>query len=167
MSRFEFDKQVEARQSQLEERKLKQAWIDTWTRFIGTLLVGVLITGGVQWYSVRSEKEAKTRAESAQKAQKDLEEAAQRAQKDREEATQRAQVAIQLANAREKALSDLRAQMFNTLLQNYFKQAREQEQVAILDDRAQLPRRGADQAHVRSRSMGSFRPGRPRRRMPS
>src|SRR5262245_16711357 len=92
-ARFEFDKQVEARQSQLEERKLKQAWFDTWTRLITAILIGLLLTGGIQCYSA-----------VAQKAQKDREEAAQKAQKEREEATQRAQVAIQLANAREKAL---------------------------------------------------------------
>jgi len=121
-ARFEFDKQVEERQSRLEERKLRQARFDSWSRVIGTVVVGLLITGGLQWYSIRSDSEARHRAELAQKAQKE-----------REESTQQAQVAIQLANAREKALSDLRAQMFNALLQNYFKKATDQERIAILE----------------------------------
>jgi hypothetical protein len=121
-ARFEFDKQVEERQGQLEERKLRQARFDSWSRVVGTVIVGLLVTGGLQWYSIRSDYEAKTRADVAQKAQKE-----------REESAQQAQVAIQLANAREKALSDLRAQMFNALLQNYFKKTTDQERIAILE----------------------------------
>jgi len=121
-ARFKFEKEVEDRKSQLEERKLKQARVDTWTRFIGTLAVGLLIAGGIQWYSIRSDNEAKLRAEANQKEQRE-----------REQSAQEAQVAIQLANAREKALSDLRAQMFNALLQNYFKQATEEERITILE----------------------------------
>src|SRR5262245_28124959 len=44
-ARFEFDKQVEERQSRLEERKLRQARFDSWSRVIGTVVVGLLITG--------------------------------------------------------------------------------------------------------------------------
>lgn len=120
-ARFEFDKQVEDRRSQLEARQLRQARFDTWSRLVGTVVVGLLITGGIQAYGIQSEREANARAESAQQAQKE-----------REESTQKAQVAIQLANAREKALSDLRAGMFNALLQNYFKEATFQERIAIL-----------------------------------
>ena len=132
-ARFEFDKEVEDRKIQLEERKLKQARVDTWTRLFGTLAVGLLIAGGVQWYSIRSESDAKLRAETNQKVQREREQSAQVAQREREQSAQEAQVAIQLTNAREKALSDLRAQMFNALLQNYFKQATEQERIAILE----------------------------------
>jgi len=121
-ARFEFEKEVEDRKSELEERKLKQARVDTWTRFIGTLAVGLLIAGGIQWYSIRSENDAKLRAEANQKEQRE-----------REQSAQEAQVAIQLANAREKALSDLRAQMFNALLQNYFKETTDEDRIAILE----------------------------------
>lgn len=109
--RLAFDKGVESRRSHLEESKLKQARVDTWTRFVGTIFVGILVTGGIQWYGIRNQEADRERSESAQQAQ----------------------VAIQLANAREKALSDLRAQMFNALLQNYFKQADERERIAILE----------------------------------
>lgn len=107
----EFDRWVEEKKLDLEDRRLRQSRIDTWTRFVGTVAVGLLVTGGIQWYGMRNEQAARDRSES----------------------TQQAQVAIQLANARERALSDLRAQMFNALLQNYFKQATERERIAILE----------------------------------
>ena len=110
-ARFAFDKDLEGRKLDLEERKLKQARVDTWTRLVGTIVAGIIVTGAIQWYGISSDEAARKRAQSAEQAQ----------------------IAIQLTNAREKALSDLRAQMFNALLQNYFKQANDRERIAILE----------------------------------
>src|SRR5689334_7904478 len=110
--RFAFEQSIESQKLDLEVRKLRQAKFDTWTKFLSTIVVGAVVAGGVQLYSWSSDRHAKARAEVAERA------ATARAQ-----STQRSQVAIQLANSRERALSDLRAQMFNSLLQNYFRQA--------------------------------------------
>ena len=121
-ARTQFDREIEERKLDLEERRLKQARIDTWTRFVGTILVGALIAGGVQIYS----KQADTRA-------RDLDRRAESATNDRAQKATQAQIAIQLTNAREKTLTDLRAQMFSALLQHYFKQADARQRIAILE----------------------------------
>jgi hypothetical protein len=109
--RFAFEQSIESQKLDLEVRKLRQAKFDTWTKFLSTIVVGAVVTAGVQLYSSSSEHAATVRAQSAQ----------------------RSQVAVQLANSRERALSDLRAQMFNSLLQNYFKQANNRDRIAILE----------------------------------
>ena len=101
----------EERKYQLEMKKLRQARADTWTRFVGTVLVAGAITGAIQWYGIREENATRERTEKAQQGQ----------------------MLIQLANAREAAFTDLRAQMFQALLQNYFKQASRRERIAILE----------------------------------
>jgi hypothetical protein len=110
-SRTHFDRQIEERRLDLEERRLKQARIDTWTRFLGTMLVGVFIAGGATVYSKHLDRRTADAAREATKAE----------------------VAIQLTNAREKTLTDLRAQMFGALLEHYFKQADELQRIAILE----------------------------------
>jgi hypothetical protein len=117
-----FDREIEERKLALDEQRLKQARVDTWTRFAGTVIVGALIAGGVQIYSKKADTRAKEQDRTAEAA------ANARAQT----ATQ-AQVAIQLTNAREKTLTDLRAEMFSTLLQHYFKQADARQRIAILE----------------------------------
>ena len=47
--------------------------------------------------------------------------------------TEQTRVAIELVNAREKSSAELRAQMFNALLQNYFREASDREQIVILE----------------------------------
>jgi hypothetical protein len=120
--RFAFEQSIESQKLHLEVRKLHQAKFDTWTKFLSTIVVGVIVTAGVQFYTWSSDRSAKARAEVAERA------ATARAQ-----SAQRSQVAIQLTNSRERALSDLRAQMFNSLLQNYFKQANNRDRIAILE----------------------------------
>lgn len=105
------ERDSEEKKYQLELKKLRQARLDTWTRFLGTVLVAGAITGAIQWYGIREEKETNIRTEKEQQAQ----------------------MLIQLANAREAALTNLRAQMFQALLQNYFKQANQRERIAILE----------------------------------
>jgi hypothetical protein len=102
---------LEEKKYQLELEKLRQAKIDTWTKFVGTLLIAGVITGAIQWYGIREERAAKQRAERSQSGQ----------------------MLVQLGNAREAAIANLRAQMFNTLLQNYFTQGNEHERIAILE----------------------------------
>lgn len=142
-ARFEFEKQAEERKTQLEEKKLKQARFDTWARFAGTVALGVLVTGGIQWYGIRAEGEAKARAViaedarntrelAAEEARNTRQLAAQQTQKTIERHKQQAEMVIQLTNAREKALSDLRARMFDSLIQHYFQLGSEAERIAIL-----------------------------------
>jgi hypothetical protein len=119
--RFEFEKSNEREKLDLETRKLGQAKFDTWTKFLSTIVIGAVVTAGVPYYTWSSDRFAKARAEVAERATAKLAQSAQRSQ-----------VAIQLANSRESALSDLRAQMFNSLLQNYFKQANNRDRIAIL-----------------------------------
>src|SRR5262249_22815353 len=79
-TRFEFERNLEVDKLKLEKEKLKQARVDTWTRFAGTLLIGILVTGDIQCYSTINDRSARNQTQS----------------------TQQAQVAIQLASAREK-----------------------------------------------------------------
>lgn len=119
--RLESEKQAEERKARLEEKKLRQARFDTWMRFAGTVALGVLVTGGIQWYGIRSNTEAKKRADIARTSKEII-----------ERKVQRGQMLIQLTNARENALSDLRARMFDALLRSYFKEPGEAERIAIL-----------------------------------
>jgi hypothetical protein len=102
---------LEEKKYQLELEKLRQGKIDIWTKFVGTLLIAGVITGAIQWYGIREERAAKERAERAQNSQ----------------------TLVQLANAREAAVANLRIQMFSTLLQHYFRQGNAHERIAILE----------------------------------
>jgi hypothetical protein len=132
-SKFEFQRDLEARKLDLEERKLSQARLDMWTKFIGTVFVGGLLTAGVtlatRWMDTQSQK----RAGAAEAAARERAAAAEAAAKERAESAQRADVAVQLVNARERASADLRAQMFTALLENYFKNASDRERIVILE----------------------------------
>lgn len=121
-ARFEFEKALEASKLELEKRKLKQARVDTWTKFVSTIGVGVVVAGGLQLYSNAEATVSRSRDEEAHKVQAE-----------RAASAQKAQIAIELTSSREKALSDLRASMFNALLQHYFKQADDRERIAILE----------------------------------
>ena len=124
---------LEERKLELEERKLGQARTDTWTRFWVTILVGGLITGGFNYIIWQANQDAQTQARAAEKTEKERAERVEKAEKERAERGQQVQVAIELVNAREKASTDLRAKMFNALLQNYFHNATDREQIAILE----------------------------------
>jgi hypothetical protein len=121
MARFEFERATELKRFGLEQSKLRQARTDTWTRLLGSIVIGAFVTGGIQlytWANAKQERALQTlSAEHATKMQL---------------ASQRVQVGIQLAVAREKALSDLRAQMLTALLKDYFKQGSELERITIL-----------------------------------
>lgn len=120
--RHEFERQMEEKKYQIEIKKLRQARVDSWIRLVGTLLIAGLVSGAIQWYGIRQESAAKQRAERAEKVAKE-----------RAERAEAGRMLVQLTNARESAHTDLRARMFHTLLQNYFKEAEERERIAILE----------------------------------
>lgn len=105
------EKDFDEKKYQLELKKLQQARLDTWMRFVSTVLIAGALTAAIQWYGIREQNQARILAQEAQ----------------------RAQTLIKLANAREAAATDLRAQMFQALLQNYFKQVNQRERIAILE----------------------------------
>lgn len=109
-TRFRLQQELENRKLELEERKLEQARSESRARVWSTILISGLATVLLGVYARWSEERAQERARSAEKTR----------------------VAIDLVNAREKASTELRAKMFESLLQNYFRDAGELEQITIL-----------------------------------
>lgn len=126
MARFEFDKALENRKLELEERKFAQARTDMWLRFVTAILLGGIVTVGFNYYAAR-------RAEDKKEAEDKRAEELRIAEADRAARARQAQVAIELVNAREKSSTELRAGMFNALLQNYFHEASQRDRIAILE----------------------------------
>ena len=113
---------LEERKLKLEERRLRQMKRNTLvTGLIGTL-VTVLIPTSFAFYQWTSGKAATERVRITEKQR-----AAQKSWERKQETM------IQLINAREAADTDLRARMFNSLLQHYFKQRDYRTQIAILE----------------------------------
>jgi hypothetical protein len=113
--KWEYQKQWQKQGNEIELKKLKQAKLDTWIRglisgILGTA-IAVSISASITLYGQKAEKE-KTRRAEEQRKQETL---------------------IQLVNSRESSDSDLRAQIFNTLLQHYFREKDFRTQIAILE----------------------------------
>ena len=109
-SRFRLEQDLENRKLQLEERKLEQARSESRTRLWSTILISGLATSLLGVYAKWSDTRTQDRAISAEQSR----------------------VIVELVNAREKASTELRAKMFEALLQNYFREAHEREQITIL-----------------------------------
>lgn len=109
-TRFRLQQELENRKLELEDRKLEQARSESRVRVWSTILISGLATVLLSVYARWSDERAQERARSAEKAR----------------------VAIELVNAREKASTELRAKMFESLLQNYFRDSHELEQITIL-----------------------------------
>jgi len=109
-SRFRLEQALENRKLELEERKLEQARSESRARLWSTILISGLATGLLSVYARWSDTRTQERAKSAEQTR----------------------VAVELVNAREKASTELRAKMFEALLQNYFRDAHEREQITIL-----------------------------------
>lgn len=113
--KWEYQKQWKKQDHEIELKKLKQAKLDTWIRglvsgILGTV-IAVSITASITLYAQKAEEE-KTRRAEEQRKQETL---------------------IQLVNSRESSDSSLRAQIFNTLLQHYFRENDFRTQIAILE----------------------------------
>lgn len=109
-SRFRLQQELENRKLKIEERKLEQARSESRARIWSTILISGLATVLLTIYAKWSDSRAQQRAAIAEQAR----------------------VSVELVNAREKASTELRAKMFEALLQNYFKEAHEREQITIL-----------------------------------
>lgn len=113
--RWKYQKEWREREFEQETRKLEQAKRDTLIRgllssLLGTLLV-VSIPASLTLYARKAEEQKSIRAEEQRKQE----------------------TLIQLISSREAADSSLRAQMFNALLQNYFREHDLRTQIAILE----------------------------------
>lgn len=113
--KWEYQKQWQKLENEIELKKLKQAKLDTWVRglisgILGTA-IAVSISASIALYGQKAEEE-KTRRAEEQRKQETL---------------------IQLVNSRESSDSGLRAQIFNTLLQHYFQEKDFRTQIAILE----------------------------------
>jgi hypothetical protein len=113
--KWRYQKEWREKEFEIEAKKLQQAKRDTILRgfissLLGTIIV-VSIPASLTLYARKAEEQKTIRAE-AQRKQETL---------------------IQLVNSRESADSNLRAQMFNALLQNYFKERDFRTQIAILE----------------------------------
>lgn len=113
--KFEYQKEWDQQQNDIELKKLKQAKRDTWIRGLVSGILGtaiaVSIPASITIYGQKAEQEKSARAT----------------------AQQRQEMLIQLINSRESSDSNLRAQMFNALLQHYFQQRDYRTQIAILE----------------------------------
>lgn len=92
-----FEKGKEKDRFELEKKKLRQSGRDTFVRGFASVLITVLVTGGLTLYG-RSYEERRA---------------------DEVADTRKAEMTIQLINAREKANNELRASMFKTLIDFY------------------------------------------------
>jgi hypothetical protein len=113
--RWKYEKEWHKQENEIEIKKLKQAKLDTWIRGLVSGILGtaiaVSISASITLYGQKAEEEKTIRA-AEQRKQETL---------------------IQLVNSRESSDSDLRAQIFNTLLQHYFQQKDFRTQIAILE----------------------------------
>lgn len=98
------------------DRRTKDFW--DIVEVIGKSVLAIGVTGGITFYGIsvnsRLADEETTRVKLA-------------------EANRAAQTLIQLVNARESATSNLRAQMFKTLLETYFDHQSEESQIVVLE----------------------------------
>lgn len=115
LEKWEYQKQWRNQENELEFKKLKQAKLDTWIRGLISGILGTAIAVSISasiTLSGQKAEEEKTRRAAEQRKQETL---------------------IQLVNSRESSDSDLRAQIFNTLLQHYFQEKDYRTQIAILE----------------------------------
>jgi len=106
-----FEKAKERDRFELEKKKLKQSGLDTFVRGFATVLITVLVTGGLALYGrFYEERRADEVAE-----------------------TRKAEMTIQLINAREKASNELRASMFKTLIDFYQNDPNSMSSVLLLE----------------------------------
>jgi hypothetical protein len=113
--KWEYQKQWQKQENEIELKKLKQAKLDTWIRglisgILGTA-IAVSISASITLYGQKAEEEKTRRAEDQRKQE----------------------TLIQLVNSRESSDTGLRAQIFNTLLQHYFGERDARTQIAILE----------------------------------
>jgi len=120
--RFEFERDLEERKLALEERKLEQAQRESWSRIIGTVLIGGLLSAAIAGFGIYSEWRQDERARQDRVAERERAEARQTAAATQAREDRRGEMLIQLVNAREGAVTDLRARMFDSLLRNYLEQ---------------------------------------------
>jgi hypothetical protein len=112
---WEYQKDWHKQENEIENKKLKQAKLDTWVRGLVSAILGtaiaVSIPAAITIYGIEIEKEKTSRAQEQRKQE----------------------TLIQLINSRESADSNLRSQMFSALLQHYFQQRDYRTQIAILE----------------------------------
>jgi hypothetical protein len=123
---WECQKEWHRQENEIENKKLKQARLDTWIRGLVSGILGtaiaVSIPAAITIYGKTAE-EAKTKRAEEQEKEKTK----------RAEAQRKQETLIQLINSRESSDSNLRAQMFTALLQHYFQQRDYRTQIAILE----------------------------------
>jgi hypothetical protein len=107
--KLELEREKHAFQRELELEKLRESRRASWRSMIGPVVIGGLISASVAFYGIYTDRQANERE------RRRIEAADLRAQ-----ANRRSETLIQLVNARERAVTDLRAQMFSALLQHYF-----------------------------------------------
>ncbi|MDX2507824.1 MAG: hypothetical protein QNL62_25565 [Gammaproteobacteria bacterium] len=92
-------------------------------------VLAVVVSGALTYYSINADD----RAAAIQKAENRRAAASQKAENERAEQNRKAQTLIQMVNARESAESDLRAKMFQTLMQHYFSRDDIESQIVVLE----------------------------------
>ena len=111
VEKLAFEKEREISHLKVERDKLAQARKDTRSRLVSSLLVTVIVTGGLSLYGRYYENKRAVELEDSRKAE----------------------MTIQLINAREKANNDLRASMFNTLIEFYQNNSNQMSAVLLLE----------------------------------
>jgi hypothetical protein len=119
--RFEFERDLEERKLALEGRKLEQGRRESMSRIIGNVFIGGLLSAAIAGFGIYSEHQQNERAQARQEAS-----ALQAAE------NRRSEMLIQLVNAREGAVTELRANMFDSLLRNYFERQEEISKITVL-----------------------------------
>lgn len=130
--RFEFERDLEERKLVLEERKLEQGKRESWSRIIGTVLIGGLLSAAIAGFGIYSEWRQDARAREDRLAEEERAAARQKASVEKAREDRRAEILIQLVNAREGAVTDLRARMFDSLLRNYLKEENAIERITVV-----------------------------------
>ncbi len=110
---------LERQSLDLERDKLKQAKSDARLRLVGSVVIGGLVSGAIALYGIRSEQLQSERARTAQLAENRRSEANREAANQRALQNRRSETLIQLVSTRERSVTDLRARMFENLLQHY------------------------------------------------
>jgi len=119
--RLAFERERFAFEREIERAKLAEAKRSVWRSLIGPVVIGGLITAGVTVYGINIDRQTslreQVRIDAADK---------------RDEANRRSEILIQLVNARERAVTDLRSQMFSALLQHYFNRNDVEARITLL-----------------------------------